>query len=166
MDWRERSKRKTVSFEELARRIRSRDFAGVGLAIDACPDAMYDAILDCWQESANVIIGDSVPVRPSRPYDFEFMLNLDGHVNYHPSIGMPLTKDTQIPITPLLPEANSRSGRSIRALVGYVHRHGRSSRGDSYGRREANLQRRDCRGSRTQGLSPLNVPAPALPAVI
>ncbi|MGA2939536.1 MAG: acetyl-CoA hydrolase/transferase C-terminal domain-containing protein [Syntrophobacteraceae bacterium] len=92
MDWREEYKRKTVSFEEAARQIRSGDFVGVGLGIGACSAAMYDAILDRWQELTNVTISDTIPVRPSRLYDFEFMLNLDGRINYHPAFGMPLSR--------------------------------------------------------------------------
>ncbi len=92
MEWKEQYNRKIISFEEAARQIRSGDFVGVGLAIGACSAAMYDAILDRRQELTNVTISDSVPVRASRLYDFEFMLNLDGRINYHPSFGMPLTR--------------------------------------------------------------------------
>ncbi len=92
MDWREEYKRKTVSFADATRQVRSGDFVGVGLAIGACSAAMYDSILDRGQELTNVTISDSVTVRPSRLYDFEFMLKLDGRINYHPCFGMPLTR--------------------------------------------------------------------------
>jgi 4-hydroxybutyrate CoA-transferase len=92
MEWKEEYKKKRVSFKDAAKYIWSGDFVGTGLAIGACSPAMYDAILDRWQELQDVTISDTVPVRPSRLYDLEFMLNLDGHVNYHPSFGMPLTR--------------------------------------------------------------------------
>lgn len=92
MSWKEDYKRKVVSFEEAAKQIRSGDHVGVGLGIGACSPAMYDAILARWEELRDVTINDSVPVRPSKLYDLDHMLKLDGHINYHPSFGMPLTR--------------------------------------------------------------------------
>lgn len=92
MRWKEEYKKKVVSLEEAAKQIRSGDFVGIGLAIGACSPDMLEAILDCWEELKNVTISDTVPVRPSKLYDLEFMSRLDGHINYHPSFGMPLTR--------------------------------------------------------------------------
>ena len=92
MIWKEDYKKKLVSFEEAAKQIRSGEMVGIGLGIGACSPAMFDAILDRWQELKDVTINDSVPVRPSRLYDPDFMLKLDGHINYHPSFGMPLSR--------------------------------------------------------------------------
>jgi 4-hydroxybutyrate CoA-transferase len=92
MDWREEYKRKTVSFTDAARQVRSGDFVGIGLGIGACSPAMYDSILDRGQELTDVTISDTVTLRPSRLYDLEFMLKLDGRINYHPSYGMALTR--------------------------------------------------------------------------
>lgn len=92
MNWRDDYKKKVVSFEEAAKQIRSGEMVGIGLGIGACSPAMYDAILDRWQELKDVTINDSVQVRPSKLYDPDFMLKLDGHINYHPSFGMPLTR--------------------------------------------------------------------------
>jgi 4-hydroxybutyrate CoA-transferase len=92
MNWKEDYEKKLVSFEEAAKQIRSGEMVGIGLGIGACSPAMYDAILDRWQELKDVTINDSVQVRPSKLYDPDFMLKLDGHINYHPSFGMPLTR--------------------------------------------------------------------------
>ncbi len=88
----EEYKKKVVSMQEAAKQIRSGDFVGVGLAIGACSSEMFDAVLDRWEELKGVMISDSVPVRPSKLYDPEFMLRLDGHINYHPAFGMPLSR--------------------------------------------------------------------------
>ena len=88
----EEYKKKVVSMQEAARQIRSGDFVGVGLAIGACSSEMFDTVLDRWEELKGVMISDSVPVRPSKLYDPEFMLRLDGHINYHPAFGMPLSR--------------------------------------------------------------------------
>jgi 4-hydroxybutyrate CoA-transferase len=91
-DWREEYKKKTVSLEEAAKQVQSGDFVGTGLAIGACSPDMFDAILDRWEEVKDVTICDSVPVRPCKLYDLEYMLQLDDHINYHPCFGMPLTR--------------------------------------------------------------------------
>ncbi len=92
MHWKEEYKRKVVSFEEAAKQVKSGDFVGIELAIGACSPDMFHAILDRWEELKNVTISDSVPVRPSKLYDLDFMLNMDGHINYHPSFGMSLSR--------------------------------------------------------------------------
>lgn len=92
MNWKEDYKKKVVSLTEAAKQIKSGELVGVGLAIGACSPPMYDAILDRWQELKNVIINDSVQVRPSKLYDPDFMLKLDGHINFSPCFGMPLTR--------------------------------------------------------------------------
>jgi len=100
MDWKEEYKRKRISIEEAARQIRSGDFVGIGLGVGACSTAMYDTILGRWQELVDVTVCDAVPVRPSKIYDPAFMLNLDGHINYHPAFGTPLSRkitETRLP---------------------------------------------------------------------
>jgi 4-hydroxybutyrate CoA-transferase len=92
MRWNEEYKKKMVSMEEAAKQIGSGDFVGVGLAIGACSPDMFDAIFERWEELKGVTISDTVPVRPTKLYDLEFMSRLDGHINYHPSFGMPLTR--------------------------------------------------------------------------
>jgi len=92
MDWREEYKSKIISMKDAAKLIQSGDFIGTGLSLGSASPQMYDAILDRWQELENVTLSDLTPVRPSRLYDLEFMLRLDGHINYHPAFGMPLTR--------------------------------------------------------------------------
>jgi 4-hydroxybutyrate CoA-transferase len=92
MNWRDDYKKKIVSFEEAAKQVKSGDFIGIGLGIGACSPAMYEAILNRWEELKGVKISDAVQVRPSRLYDLNFMAGLDGHINYHPAFGMMLSR--------------------------------------------------------------------------
>lgn len=85
MEWREEYKKKTLSMQGVANLIRSGDYVSTGLAVGACSSEMYEAILERWRELERVTISDTVQVRPSNLYDLEFMLKLDGHINYHPS---------------------------------------------------------------------------------
>jgi 4-hydroxybutyrate CoA-transferase len=100
MDWKEEYKKRLVSLEEAARRIKSGDFVGIALAMGACSPDFFHAILDSWEELRDVIICDCVPVRPSKLYDVEFMMKLQGHINYDPCFGMPLSRkliETRLP---------------------------------------------------------------------
>lgn len=111
MDWKEEYKMKSGSMEDAAKRIQSGDTVGIGLGIGACSPDMFHAILDRWEELQDVSINDSVPVRPTKLYDFEFMKNLDGHINYNPSFGMPLTrKINETRFTDFYPEQSSDLG--------------------------------------------------------
>jgi 4-hydroxybutyrate CoA-transferase len=111
MDWKEEYKRKLGSLEDAAKKIQSGDTVGIGLGIGACSPDMFHAILDRWEELKDVSINDSVPVRPTKLYDFEFMKNLDGHINYNPSFGMPLTrKINETRFTDFYPEQSSDLG--------------------------------------------------------
>jgi len=92
MNWKEEYKKKVVSFEEAAQQVRNGDFIVVGLAAGSCSPRMFDAILDRWEELEGVRICDSVPIRPSRLYDSEFMVGIDGHINYSPSFGTALAR--------------------------------------------------------------------------
>lgn len=90
--WKDEYKQKLVSLEEAAKQIRSGDFIGVGLAAGSCSPDMFHAILDRAHELKDVTISDTVPVRPSKLYELNHMLELDGRVNFHPSFGMPLSR--------------------------------------------------------------------------
>lgn len=92
MEWKKEYKKKMTTMEGAAKYIRSGDFISTGLAIGACSPAMFDAILDRQKELKNVTISDTVPVRPSKIYDVEYMLKLDGRINYHPAFGSPLSR--------------------------------------------------------------------------
>jgi 4-hydroxybutyrate CoA-transferase len=100
MDWKEEYRKKLVSLEEAARQIKSGDFIGIGLGIGACSPDFIHAVLDRWEELREVMICDTVPVRPCRLYDVEFMTKLQGHIDYGPSFGMPLSRkllETRLP---------------------------------------------------------------------
>ena len=92
MNLSEEYKKKLVSLEEAAKQIKSGDFVGIGLGAGACSPDFFHALLDRWEELKNVTISDTVPVRPTKLYDLEYMLKLDGHINFHPSFGMPLSR--------------------------------------------------------------------------
>ena len=102
MGWREEYKSKLISMKDAAKLIQSGDFIGSGLSLGSASPQMYDAILDRWQELENVTLSDLTPVRPARLYDLEFMLRLDGHINYHPAFGMPLTRKIISPVFPII----------------------------------------------------------------
>ena len=92
MDYGEAYREKLVTLREAAGRIQSGDFVGTGIAFGSCSPDMFDAILDRWEDLRDVTICDCVPVRPSRLYDLDTMVPLDGHVNYHPSFGTPTSR--------------------------------------------------------------------------
>ncbi len=91
-NWQEYYKSRCVSFADIAKQVKSGDFIGIGLAIGACSPPMFEAILARGEELKGVQICDSVPVRPSKLYDVEFMSKLDGHINYNPCFGMMLSR--------------------------------------------------------------------------
>jgi 4-hydroxybutyrate CoA-transferase len=88
----EEYKRKLVTIKEAAATVRSDDFVGTGLAFGSCSPDMFHSILDRADELKNVTISDCVPVRSSKLYDIDYMLGLDGRINYHPSFGTPLSR--------------------------------------------------------------------------
>ena len=89
MEWKEEYKRKTVSMEEMAKQIKSGDLIGAAMAISMCTPDVYNAILDRAEELRDVTILDSVPLRPCKLYDPEFMATIDGHINYVSSFFSP-----------------------------------------------------------------------------
>ena len=64
----------------------------------ACSPDFFHAILDRWEELRDVIISDTVPVRPTKLYDVELMMKLQGHINYDPSFGMPFPESWSKPV--------------------------------------------------------------------
>jgi 4-hydroxybutyrate CoA-transferase len=82
MDWKDEYKKKTVSFEEMAKQIKSGDTVGAAMGISMCSPDLYNAILERAGELRNVTILDAVPVRPCKLYDPKFMATIDGHINY------------------------------------------------------------------------------------
>ena len=89
MDWKEEYKKKVVSMEEMAKQIKSGDLIGAAMAISMCTPDVYNPILDRAEELRDVTILDSVPLRPCKLYDPEFMATIDGHINYVSSFFSP-----------------------------------------------------------------------------
>jgi len=73
---------KIVSFEEMAKQIKSGDFILTGLALGCCTPMVSHAILDRAEELQDVKILDAVPVFPSKLLNPEFMSTIDGHINH------------------------------------------------------------------------------------
>lgn len=88
MLWKEAYKRMLMSLEEAAKQVKSGETVGIALAVGACSADMYHAILDRHEELRDVKIMDSVQVRPTRLYDPEYMLQLDGQINYVPGFSI------------------------------------------------------------------------------
>ncbi len=88
MSWQEEYKRKLVSAEDAAKTIQSGDLVVTALGVGACSPKMYNAILDRHEELENVVISDTVQLRPCKLYDPEFMARIDGHINHSPAFGM------------------------------------------------------------------------------
>jgi 4-hydroxybutyrate CoA-transferase len=88
LNWKDEYKRKLTSFEEAAQCIISGDFVSTAIGVGACSPQMYEAILDRHEELENVLIMDSIQLRPTRLYDPEFMKQLDGRINYVPGFGI------------------------------------------------------------------------------
>ena len=100
MDWKEEYKKKLISLEAAAGQVKSGDFVGVGLGMGACSPDFYHALLDRWEDLHDVIVSDTVQVRPSKLYDVDFMTKLQGHIDFGPAFGMPLTRklaETRLP---------------------------------------------------------------------
>ena len=66
MDWKEEYKKRLVSLQDAAKKIKSGEFVGIALGIGACSPDFYHAILDRWEELRDVIISDSAQVRPTK----------------------------------------------------------------------------------------------------
>lgn len=81
-------KKKLISIEKAAKLIQSGDVVGTGLAIGACSADMLNAIVDRYEELKNVKILDTIPLRPYRILDPEFMAKIDGHINYMPAFSI------------------------------------------------------------------------------
>ncbi len=116
--WKEEYKRKCVTFTEAAKQVKSGDFIFLGLGIGAPTPAMYDAILDRWEELKDVRICDTVVVRPNKLYDVEYMANLRGHINYSPAFGMISNrKICEARLADFLPVMTSDSAEKVAGLA-------------------------------------------------
>ena len=110
MSWKDDYKRKVVSLEGAAKCIKSGDLIGIGLGTGSCSTDVFDAILDRWQELKGVRISDTVCIRPSKLYEYDFMSRLDGHINYAPTFGGVITRkflETRFPDHMLMQSSDS-----------------------------------------------------------
>ncbi|MGO9138114.1 MAG: acetyl-CoA hydrolase/transferase family protein [Syntrophales bacterium] len=116
MDWKEHYKRKVISFEEAAKKIKSGDFVGTGLALGSCSPDMFHAILDRWADLEGVQIGDSLPIAASKLYDQGYMSKIDGHINYNPCFGSTFSrKINESRLADFYPTAACDSGEKMAA---------------------------------------------------
>ncbi len=80
--------KKLISIEEAARTVQSGDVIGTGLAIGAGSPEIFNAILDRYEELHDVRILDTIGLYPFKFLDPEFMIKLDGHINYMPAFSI------------------------------------------------------------------------------
>jgi len=87
-NWREEYKRKLISFTDAAAQVKTGDFISTALGVGACSPQFYEAVLDRGEQLENVLIMDSLQLRPTRLYDPVFMRTLDGRINYIPTFAI------------------------------------------------------------------------------
>jgi 4-hydroxybutyrate CoA-transferase len=88
MSWQEDYRRKVVSIEDAAKLVQSGDMVVTALGVGACSPDIYNAILDRHEELEDVVISDTVQLRPCKLYDPDFMAQIDGRINHAPAFGM------------------------------------------------------------------------------
>jgi len=86
--WKKQYQAKLISIEEAAQKVKSGDVIGTGLAIGSGSPDIFHAILDRWQELKGVRILDTIGLYPFKFQDPEYMLPLDGHINYMPGFSI------------------------------------------------------------------------------
>jgi len=86
--WRKEYQSKLISMREAASKVESGDVVGTGLAIGSGTPDIFNAILDRWQELKGVRILDTIGLYPFKFQDPDFMLPLDGHINYMPAFSI------------------------------------------------------------------------------
>ncbi len=80
--------KKLISMAEAARTVKSGDVIGTGLAIGAGSPEIFNAIMDRYEELQDVRILDTIGLYPFKFLDPEFMIKLDGHINYMPAFSI------------------------------------------------------------------------------
>lgn len=86
--WKKSYQEKLISLSEAAHKIQSGDVVGTGLAIGSGSPAIFNAILDRYEELQDVRILDTIGLYPFKFHDPDFMLKLDGHINYMPAFSI------------------------------------------------------------------------------
>ncbi len=79
---------KLISIDDAAKTVQSGDVVGTGLAIGSGSADIFNAILDRYEELQDVRILDTIGLYPFKFLDPEFMLKLDGHINYMPAFSI------------------------------------------------------------------------------
>lgn len=92
--WQDTYKSKLIDFKEAARKIQSGDFVITALGPGACSPEFWEAILDRHTELQNVVLSDSMQMRPCRLYDPVFMQKLNGHLKYAPAFGIARVRES------------------------------------------------------------------------
>lgn len=87
-NWQDKYKSSLITFAEAAQKVKSGDFITTALGLGACSSEFFEKILDRQEELQEVIISDSMQLRPCRLYDPVFMQNLAGHIKYSPAFGL------------------------------------------------------------------------------
>ena len=80
--------KKVISIEAAAKTIQSGDVIGSGLAIGSGSPDIFHAILDRYEELEDVRILDTIGLYPFKFQDPDFMLKMDGHINYMPAFSI------------------------------------------------------------------------------
>ncbi len=86
--WKTEYNKKKIGIPEAAALVQSGDVVGTGLAIGSGSPAIFNAILDRYQELQDVRILDTIGLYPFKFQDPDFMMKLDGHINYMPAFSI------------------------------------------------------------------------------
>lgn len=86
--WKTEYNKKKIGIPEAAALVQSGDVVGTGLAIGSASPAIFNAILDRYQELQDVKILDTIGLHPFKFQDPDFMMKLDGHINYMPAFSI------------------------------------------------------------------------------
>ena len=111
MSWQEDYRRKVVSIEDAAKLVQSGDMVVTALGVGACSPDIYNAILDRHEELEDLVISDTVQLRPCKLYDPDFMAQIDGRINHAPAFGMiTIRKMHRAFLSDFFPAATSDAG--------------------------------------------------------
>ena len=88
MAWKKEYEKKLITLEQAAQLVQSGDVIGTGLAIGAGSADLFNAILHRYQELQGVRILDTIALYPYKFLDPEYMMQLDGHINYIPGFSI------------------------------------------------------------------------------
>jgi 4-hydroxybutyrate CoA-transferase len=90
--WLDEYKSKLVTAEEAVKKVKSKDVVAFGLALGAPSSHLIDALLSRAGELEGVRIFDTVPVRPMKLYDVDFMNSVKDSFLYSSVLFNPLNR--------------------------------------------------------------------------